>query len=93
MFLQVQEQILGFTIHCLSNLEKIYTLSFNCGSHVSKYHGHTISEIYDAGFEKVKSIETLQIDDSPKGVSKSYGITVLKFGIIGHKTNLTWFFV
>lgn len=49
------------------------------GSHVSKYHGYTISEIYDAGFEKVKSIETLQIDDSPKGVSKSYGITVLKF--------------
>ena len=57
------------------------------GSHVSKYHGYTISEIYDAGFKKIKSIETLQIDDSPKGVSKSYGITVLKFVDYCHKTN------
>lgn len=49
------------------------------GTHVSQFHGETIHEIRSYGFNKIKTISSLLIDDSPAGISSSYGITVMKF--------------
>ena len=49
------------------------------GTHGSPYHGETISEIYEAGFEKIDIIQSLLLNDDPNGISTSYGLTVTKF--------------
>jgi len=49
------------------------------GTHGSPYHGETISEIKDAGFNKIELIQSLLINDNPNGISTSYGLTVTKF--------------
>jgi len=56
------------------------------GTHVSKTHGETISEIRAAGFVKIDSIPSLLADDSPKGISASYALTNLKFSEYWSKT-------
>ena len=49
------------------------------GTHGSSYHGETISEIQDAGFNKIELIQSLLLNDNPNGISTSYGLTVTKF--------------
>jgi GDP/UDP-N,N'-diacetylbacillosamine 2-epimerase (hydrolysing) len=49
------------------------------GTHGSPYHGETISEIQDAGFNKIDLIQSLLLNDNPNGISTSYGLTVTKF--------------
>jgi GDP/UDP-N,N'-diacetylbacillosamine 2-epimerase (hydrolysing) len=49
------------------------------GTHGSSFHGHTISEIQDAGFLEIDLIQTLLLNDDPNGISTSYGLTVIKF--------------
>ena len=49
------------------------------GTHGSTYHGETISEIYEAEFEKIDLIQPLLVKDDPHGISTSYGLIVKKF--------------
>lgn len=49
------------------------------GTHGSPYHGETISEIQDAGFDNIDLIQSLLLNDNPCGISTSYGLTVTKF--------------
>lgn len=49
------------------------------GTHGSPYHGKTVSEIQEAGFENIDLIQSLLLNDNPNGISTSYGLTVNKF--------------
>lgn len=48
------------------------------GAHLSPYHGHTIDEICDDGFD-VEPVEMLLATDSSEGVAKSVGLGVVSF--------------
>ena len=49
------------------------------GTHLSRIHGYTISQIEADGFRVFKKIETLLIGDSPMAISTSYALTSMKF--------------
>lgn len=49
------------------------------GTHVSKTHGYTLSDIEKDSYDPIHEIHSLDTDDSTKGISKSYGNTVLEF--------------
>ena len=49
------------------------------GTHVSKKHGFTISDIVKDGYDKIHQINSLVDDDSKKGIATSYGNTILSF--------------
>lgn len=49
------------------------------GTHVSPYHGESINQIKDIGFNKINHIQSLLLNDDPNGISTSYGLTVSKF--------------
>lgn len=49
------------------------------GTHVSPYHGETINQIKEIGFNKIDQIQSLLLNDNPNGISTSYGLTVSKF--------------
>jgi GDP/UDP-N,N'-diacetylbacillosamine 2-epimerase (hydrolysing) len=49
------------------------------GTHLSKYHGYTISEIKKNGYKKVHAISTLIADDDKQAIATSYALTAFKF--------------
>ena len=49
------------------------------GTHGSPYHGETISEIKNKGFNNVDLTQSFLLNDNPNGISTSYGLTVTKF--------------
>ena len=49
------------------------------GTHLSKNHGYTLNAIQNDGFDKIHQLDSLGNDDSQKGISTSYGNTILKF--------------
>lgn len=49
------------------------------GTHVSKFHGYTINNILDQGFEVKYRLPTLLTDDSEEGISTSAALCSLKF--------------
>lgn len=49
------------------------------GTHLSRIHGYTVKNIINDGFNVIHEIETFDRDDSQKGISKSYGNTIIKF--------------
>jgi GDP/UDP-N,N'-diacetylbacillosamine 2-epimerase (hydrolysing) len=49
------------------------------GTHLSMSHGYTVTEIVDQGFTSIDKIQLNFSDDSPKGISKTYAETCLKF--------------
>ena len=49
------------------------------GTHLSKNHGYTISEITDIGFNKIHEVETLLDSDTPEELALSIGNTCSKF--------------
>jgi GDP/UDP-N,N'-diacetylbacillosamine 2-epimerase (hydrolysing) len=49
------------------------------GTHLSHYHGYTISEIEKNGFDCIRQISSIISNDDEQSVSSSYGLTVLKF--------------
>lgn len=52
------------------------------GTHLSKFHGYTISEIDAEGFKVDHRIETLLLADSEEAISTSVALTSLKFATI-----------
>ena len=63
----------------LENSEKFELTIIAFGTHVSKFHGETISEIIKSGFRRINKISSLLTDDSPLGIASSYALTALKF--------------
>lgn len=55
------------------------------GTHLSKTHGYTLSNIESDNYKTVHEITSLVDDDSQKGISTSYGNTVLKFSEFWNK--------
>ena len=49
------------------------------GTHLSKNHGYTLRDIVKDGYDIIHEIISLVDDDSQRGISTSYGNTVLKF--------------
>lgn len=49
------------------------------GTHLSKFHGFTIENIIQDGFEVAHKVESLVVSDSPNGIATSMGLTSLKF--------------
>ncbi|MBA4408513.1 MAG: UDP-N-acetylglucosamine 2-epimerase (hydrolyzing) [Odoribacter sp.] len=49
------------------------------GTHLSLYHGYTINQILNDGFEVSYQIESMLTDDSPNAISTAMALTSLKF--------------
>lgn len=49
------------------------------GTHLSKLHGYTLSQIESDGYSAFRKIESLLLGDSTNSVSTSYSLTALKF--------------
>lgn len=49
------------------------------GTHLSRYHGYTVDQIVNSGFEVQHQIESLLLTDSPESNATSTGLTYLKF--------------
>lgn len=49
------------------------------GTHLSYFHGHTINNIYQAGFTAFACIDTLMNGDSADAIATSTGLTMIKF--------------
>lgn len=50
------------------------------GTHLSRYHGHTIDDIIAQGLEVKHQISSLLINDDPEAIASSYALTAIKFG-------------
>ncbi|MDG1328921.1 MAG: UDP-N-acetylglucosamine 2-epimerase [Flavobacteriaceae bacterium] len=55
------------------------------GTHLSKYHGFTITDIVSDGYDKIHKISSIENDDSEKGIVISYAKTVIKFAEFWNK--------
>ena len=66
-------------------LQKIKTDSFfeleiiAFGTHLSKFHGYTLTDIEKDGYKTIHKISSLIDDDTQKGITISYGNTIIKF--------------
>ena len=49
------------------------------GTHMSKFHGYTINQIHDAGFNVDYTISSMITDDNPVDIATSFSLTSLKF--------------
>ena len=49
------------------------------GTHLSFFHGYTLTDIQDQGIEVKYKIETLVLGDSEEAIATSMGLTTLKF--------------
>lgn len=49
------------------------------GTHLSKYHGYTLTDIEENGFSKILTISSLIANDDENAISSAYGLTLLKF--------------
>jgi GDP/UDP-N,N'-diacetylbacillosamine 2-epimerase (hydrolysing) len=49
------------------------------GTHLSLFHGYTIKQIEEAGFDVAYKIESMLLTDSPASISTSIGLTAIKF--------------
>jgi GDP/UDP-N,N'-diacetylbacillosamine 2-epimerase (hydrolysing) len=64
----------------LMNVDKDIQLSIIVfGTHLSRYHGYTIDQIVNSGFEVKYQIESLLLTDTPESNATSTGLTFLKF--------------
>jgi GDP/UDP-N,N'-diacetylbacillosamine 2-epimerase (hydrolysing) len=49
------------------------------GTHLSFFHGHTIDQIEEAGYQVHHTIESLLVTDSSSSITTSMGLTTIKF--------------
>ncbi|MEJ2905682.1 UDP-N-acetylglucosamine 2-epimerase [Pedobacter panaciterrae] len=70
-----------------------YTLEIIAfGTHLSKYHGYTIDNIKEDGFENIYEISSLLTNDDETSISTAYGLTVLKFADFWRSHQFDWVF-
>lgn len=62
------------------------------GTHLSRYHGYTIQNIIDEGFEPTHQIHQMLLTDDASAISTSYALTALKFADFWnqHRFNLVF---
>jgi GDP/UDP-N,N'-diacetylbacillosamine 2-epimerase (hydrolysing) len=56
---------------------KIEIIAF--GTHLSPFHGHTIDQIKENGFDVFFQVESLLLGDSPEAISTAMALTSIKF--------------
>lgn len=49
------------------------------GTHLSRFHGYTIDEIKDSGFQVDFKIDSLLLGDTPEAISSAIALTSIKF--------------
>lgn len=49
------------------------------GTHLSKFHGYTLNEIFSNGFKVKYLVPSLLVSDDPESISTSFALTALKF--------------
>jgi GDP/UDP-N,N'-diacetylbacillosamine 2-epimerase (hydrolysing) len=49
------------------------------GTHLSQFHGNTIDEIINEGFEINYTIDSIMVSDTDESISTSLGLTIIKF--------------
>jgi len=49
------------------------------GTHLSKFHGHTLDQIIADGYGKIHQLNVLLANDNETAIASSYGLTALKF--------------
>jgi len=49
------------------------------GTHLSKFHGYSVQQILDEGFEPKHQIHQMIMTDEPVSIATSYGVTAMKF--------------
>lgn len=72
----------GIYLPLLNELKKDFFFDLEIiafGTHLSKKHGFTLSDIIKDGYDTIHEITSLLEDDSEKGIAISYGNTILKF--------------
>jgi GDP/UDP-N,N'-diacetylbacillosamine 2-epimerase (hydrolysing) len=57
------------------------------GTHLSKFHGYTLSEIMEGNYPKVHTISALLSNDSENAISTAYALTALKFSDFWEQNN------
>ncbi|WP_445749693.1 UDP-N-acetylglucosamine 2-epimerase [Polaribacter sp.] len=57
------------------------------GTHLSKFHGFTISQIENDGYAKIHKISSLLSNDDEQAIATAYGLTVLKFADFWSQNN------
>ena len=55
------------------------------GTHLSPFHGETIQQIYDEGFEVKYKVESLLLTDSAAAIATAVGLTAIKFSDFYHE--------
>lgn len=63
------------------------------GTHLSKFHGYTVSHIKEDGFKIGAEIESLLIGDTPNAVSTSFSLTSQKFSDFWNQKSMYYHFV
>ncbi|MFD2514244.1 UDP-N-acetylglucosamine 2-epimerase [Pontibacter locisalis] len=72
----------GVYLPLLNRMKADEEISFSIiafGTHISKFHGNTVDEILEQGFEVQYKLPTLLTDDSEEGISSSTALCALKF--------------
>jgi GDP/UDP-N,N'-diacetylbacillosamine 2-epimerase (hydrolysing) len=49
------------------------------GTHLSRFHGYTLSQIEESGFEVSYTVESMLLSDTPDSVSTAIGLTTIQF--------------
>ena len=55
------------------------------GTHLSPFHGETIKQIYEEGFDVKYKVESMLLTDSAEAISTAVGLTIIKFADFWHK--------
>lgn len=75
-----------FTLLESSSWCELEILAF--GSHMSKEHGNTLSEIESEGLQYEAPIDWRGFDDSPKGISETMGYVLMEFSKVYENKNI-----
>lgn len=49
------------------------------GTHLSTFHGKTINEIREQGFQQIDLVSSILLSDDKESIAKSFGLTVISF--------------
>ena len=49
------------------------------GTHLSKFHGFNLNEIYKGNYKDIKTISTIITNDDEQSNATTYGLTAFKF--------------
>ncbi|WP_222535549.1 UDP-N-acetylglucosamine 2-epimerase [Pedobacter polysacchareus] len=56
---------------------KVEIIAF--GTHLSNFHGYSLNQIQDAGFNVKYTIDSMPLSDSPDAIASAIGLTTIKF--------------